>query len=513
MDARWWQRGVVYQVYPRSFHDSDRDGIGDLRGIRKRLDHLEWLEVDAVWLSPIFPSPMADFGYDVADYTDVDALFGSLSDLDALADDLHRRGMRLLLDFVPNHTSDRHAWFLDAASSRSAEHRDWYIWRDPAPDGGPPNTWQSAFNGSAWEWHASTGQYYFHSFLKEQPDLDWTNPAVVDAMSDVLRLWFRRGIDGFRIDVVNLLAKDRELRPSISRSRQVWGDQQAIIPILRRLRDVSDEFEDRVLIGEVWLSPKRLVVYYGHDLDGLHLPFNLQLLLLEWSARAVRDGIVRYESLLPAGAWPNWVLSNHDCRRVATRVGVAQARVAAMLLLTLRGTPTLYYGDEIGMVDVNVPRSERVDPQGLRGGASRDPARTPMRWDGSATAGFTTGTPWLPIGPWVGEINVAAQSGDPDSMLSLHRALLHLRRSEPALNMGSWQDLGIAGTTLAYVRSDGDRKFLVCLNLAHEPSPVPDAARQLRGRVVVSTLGMDGLGHFDPDRDLLPDEGSVVLID
>ena len=498
-EARWWQRGVVYQVYPRSFQDANAHGVGDLRGIRQRLDHLEWLSVDAVWLSPIFRSPMADFGYDVADYRDIDPLFGTLEDLDALLEDVHRRGMRLLLDFVPNHTSSQHPWFVDALASRSAEHRDWYIWRDPIAGEGtpqPPNDWASAFGGPAWEWHEATGQFYFHSFLKEQPDLDWTNPAVRAAMCDVLRFWFTRGVDGFRIDVVNLLAKDPE----------------QMQPIVAKLRAVADEFTDRVLIGEAWVPPEQLVHYYGVDGEGLHLPFNFQLLELPWEASGLSAAIAHYERLLPAWGWPNWVLGNHDRVRIVSRVGVEQARIAAMLLLTLRGTPTVYYGDEIGMTEASLPREAWRDPQGVRGGDTRDGCRTPMRWDASPGGGFSAAEPWLPTAQ-PARIDVASQVGDPDSMLSLYRALLRLRRAERALSTGKWHDLGAAGTSLAYLRSDGERRFLVALNLGGAASPLPAAARGLSGDVLISTLPTEGRFRLDAPRDLAANEGLAVLLD
>jgi alpha-glucosidase len=516
MSGRWWQRGVIYQVYPRSFQDANGDGVGDLRGIRQRLDYLESLGVDAIWVSPIFRSPMADFGYDVADYRDVDPLFGTLADLDELVADMHRRGLRLLLDFVPNHTSSQHHWFLDARSSRTAEHRDWYIWRDPAPGGGPPNNAQSVFLGSAWEWDEPTGQYYFHSFLKEQPDLDWTNPAVRAAMLDVMRFWFRRGIDGFRVDVVNLLAKGPELAtPDHPDEHLRWGEEPAVHPLMRELRAVADEFDEKVLIGEIWLPPTELVTFYGTELDELHLPFNFGLLELnQWRADTVCNAVAAYEKAMPPKAWPNWVLGNHDRRRVATRVGLDQARVAMMLLLTLRGTPTLYYGDEIGMVDADLPRSMWRDPQGLRGGPTRDNCRTPMRWDATPLGGFTTGSPWLPIDQPSGT-DVASESHDSNSMLGLCRALLQLRRAEPALNIGAWQDLGHVEGALAYVRADvapGGRRFLVCLNLADRPSPLPAAASKLRGTIVVSTLTSDSDAPFE-GRDLAANEGLVILLD
>ncbi len=514
--THWWQRGAIYQIYPRSFQDTNGDGVGDLAGILGRLDYLEWLGVDACWISPIFRSPMADFGYDVADYRDVDPLFGTLSDLDELIADMHRRGMRLLLDFVPNHTSSAHPWFVDSRSSRDSEHRDWYIWRDPAPGGGPPNKFQSLFLGSAWEWDEPTGQYYFHSFLREQPDLDWTNAAVRTAMLDVMRFWFRRGVDGFRVDVVNLLAKGPELAtPDHPDEHLAWGQEPAIHPLMRELRAVANEFDDKVLIGEIWLPPTELVTFYGTELDELHLPFNFGLLELEeWTAETVCKAVGDYEAAMPAKAWPNWVLGNHDRHRVVSRIGERQARVAQMLLLTLRGTPTLYYGDEIGMFDVEIPRSQWRDPQGLRGGDTRDDERTPMRWDASELGGFTTGTPWLPMGQPAG-IDVATQRDEPTSMLALVRSLLELRRAEPALNVGTWTDLGHAGTALAYIRAEvapGERRFLVCLNLGDKPAALPAAASSLRGTILMSTLDPQRRGPFE-GRDLAADEGLVIRLD
>jgi alpha-glucosidase len=480
--------------------------------------------VDALWLSPIFRSPMADFGYDVADYRDVDPLFGDLADLDELVEEAHRRSIRVLLDLVPNHTSSEHPWFLESRSSRAAAKRDWYIWRDPLPDGSPPNDWVSVFGGSAWEWDESTGQFYFHSFLKEQPDLNWRNPDVREQMFEVMRFWFRRGIDGFRIDVAQLLAKRFELLPrSSSRApsasgwpgdplRQRWAASGAIYSIMRQLRAVADEFEDRTLVGEIWVPLRRLVRFYGRDLTGLHLPFNFQLITLAWSAATVHRVVVQYEGLLPKGAWPTWVLGNHDRSRIASRTGSAQARVAALLLLTLRGTPTMYYGDELGMVDVDIPAAARRDPQGLRGGESRDPQRTPMRWDSSPNAGFSAAEEtWLPVGPHVEGVNVADQRDDPDSMLTLYRRLLALRRAEPSLSVGSWQDLGRTQSALAFLRTYGRSRYLVVANFTDLGGPMPDAARDLRGEVVLSTLSADK-EPFDGTRELQPNEALIVRL-
>ena len=505
----WWQPAVVYQIYPRSFQDSNGDGIGDLPGITQRLDYLAWLGVDAIWLSPIFRSPMADFGYDVSDHTDVDPIFGKLADLDALIAAAHQRGIKVLLDFVPNHTSNLHPWFVESRSSRTNRRRNWYIWRDPLPDGGPPNDWQANFGAGAWEWDEATGQYYFHSFLKEQPDLDWENPAVQAAMFDVLRFWFRRGIDGFRIDVIQLLAKRYELLPTRPGHGQLWGDLRRIHVPVAGIRRVADEFDARVLIGEIWLPPKHLVTFYGQSLNGLQLPFNFQLITLPWSARRIGAAIARYEALLPDGAWPNWVLGNHDRPRIASRVGDAQARVAAMLLLTLRGTPTLYYGDELGMRDAHVPATAQRDPEGLRGGQSRDPERTPMRWEGSPNGGFTTGQPWLPMGTNVATINVEEERGAPDSMLELHRRLLAYRRAQAALSVGSWAPISAEGDLLAYVREAEGRRLAVFLNLGASPAVAAAPA----GRIALSThLDRDG----EPVRSVLrlrANEGLIVDYD
>src|SRR6185369_4869433 len=408
----WWQTGIIYQIYPRSFQDSNGDGVGDLPGIIERLPYLSNLGVDAIWLSPIFVSPMADFGYDISDYRAIDPLFGSMDDFDRLLTQAHARGLKVLLDFVPNHTSDQHAWFRESRASRNNAKRDWYIWRDPAPGGGPPNNWHSEFGGSAWQLDPATGQYYYHAFLAAQPDLNWRNPAVREAMHDVLRFWLKRGVDGFRVDVIWHLMKDEHFRdnPANPGFRETDPPHRRVLPlytadrpeiheVVRELRAVIDEFPERVLIGEIYLPIERLVAYYGRDLRGAHLPFNFTLLETAWQARAIAGLIEQYEGALPAGGWPNWVLGNHDRPRVASRVGAAQAGVAAMLLLTLRGTPTLYYGDELGMQQVAIAPEQVRDPfeKNVPGmGQGRDGCRTPMQWDGSPGAGFTDSVPWLP---------------------------------------------------------------------------------------------------------------------
>ncbi len=530
----WWQSGVVYQIYPRSFADASGDGTGDLRGIVSRLSYLEWLGVDAVWLSPIFPSPMVDFGYDVADYTDVDPLFGSLSDFDALLGEAHRRGLKVILDYVPNHTSSEHPWFVESRSSREAPKRDWYVWADPKPDGSRPNNWESHFGGPAWTLDEATGQYYLHSFDPAQPDLNWRNPAVREAMYGVLRFWFERGVDGFRIDVLWLLIKDKELRdnppnpdwrpggPPWKRQLRVYSeDRPEVHEIVREMRAVADAYKDRLLIGEIYLPLERLLAYYGEDLTGVHLPFNFQLLLLPgWdaaAASAIRRLVDDYEAALPDGAWPNWVLGNHDNPRISTRVGREGSRVAQMLLLTLRGTPTCYYGDEIGMENVNVPPHLVADPPAKNDpDFGRDPERTPMQWDPGPNAGFCPPgvEPWLPVADDHAQNNVEAQRDDPRSMLSLVRRLLGLRRSMPALATGSYRSLDAGkDDVFAYLREEGEQKVLVALNFGAAPCELDLSAEGAAAEVLCSTR-MDLDGRVDLARlELRPHEGVVGVLE
>lgn len=516
-ETTWWKRGIVYQIYPRSFQDSNGDGIGDLTGIRQRLDYLAWLGVDAIWISPIYTSPMADFGYDVADYCGIDPIFDTLEDFDRLVDAAHMKGLKLILDFVPNHSSDQHPWFAESRSSRTNPKRDWYIWRDPAPDGGPPNNWISNFGGPAWEWDETTGQYYYHAFLKEQPDLNWRNPEVRQAMYDALRFWLKRGVDGFRVDVIWHLIKDAEFRDNppnlgyqpnqaeINRFLQVYSaDQPEVHEVVGEMRRVLEEYPERVLIGEIYLPLERLVSYYGQDLSGAHLPFNFQLIQTAWNARELAALVEEYEAAIPEGGWPNWVLGNHDQPRIGARIGKQQARVAAMLLLTLRGTPTMYYGDEIGIGRVEIPGDAVQDPweknePGL--GLGRDPERTPMHWDGSPQGGFTTGKPWLPLDPTFTQCHVEALSNDPTSILTLYRRLIALRRRHLALSVGRYIPVEAHGDMLAYERRHGSERLLVALNLGHQPHAL-SLPSGTSGRVVLSTF---------LDRDDEPVEGRISL--
>jgi alpha-glucosidase len=525
-EVPWWRRGVIYQVYPRSFFDSDGDGVGDLPGIAAKLGHLRTLGVDAVWISPFYPSPMRDFGYDVTDHRAVDPLFGTLEDFDRLLAEAHALGIRVVLDYVPNHTSDLHPWFAESRASREGPRRDWYVWRDPAPGGGPPNNWLSTFGGSAWTLDAATGQYYLHTYLREQPDLNWREPAVEAEMLAVMRFWLDRGVDGLRVDAVQNVIKDDRFRdnppnpafrpgddPFTRLLRLYSGDRPEVHAVIARMRRVVEEYAgDRVLIGEIYNTPERLVAYYGEDGAGCHFPYNFQLIVLPWKAREIDAAIRRYESLLPPGAWPSWVLGNHDRSRIASRVGRAQARVAAVLLLTLRGTPTLYYGDEIGMTDVPIPPERVRDPFELNVpgmGLGRDPERAPMQWSAAPNAGFSTGAPWLPIADDYRETNVETQRCDPESMLALHRRLLALRRAEPALSIGTNTPVDAEGDVLAYLREHEGTRFLVALNLGPDPASLAfDGA----GEVVLST-DINRRDDAVPGRvELRGDEGVVVRV-
>ncbi len=520
IDTAWWKRGIIYQIYPRSFQDSNGDGIGDLNGVRRRLDYLTWLGIDAIWISPIYPSPMADFGYDITDYCNIDPVFGTLGDFDALLHEAHQRRLKVILDLVPNHTSYRHPWFLESQSSQVNEKRDWYIWHDGKPDGQPPNNWISQFGGSAWTFDALTHQYYLHSFLPQQPDLNWRNPEVRDAMFKVLRFWLRRGVDGFRVDVLWLLIKDAMLRdnpsnpnyrpnqPAIDRYLSFYNaDQPEIHEVVAEIRSVLDAYTDRVLIGEIYLPFSRLALYYGKNREGAQLPFNFALIHAGWNAKEIAGLIADYEKALPPDGWPNWVLGNHDQPRIAARVGMRRARTAAMLLLTLRGTPTMYYCDEIGLARARIPQNLVRDPweknePGL--GVGRDPWRTPFQWDGSEGAGFTTGTPWLPLDQDHRCKNVAALNRDPYSLLSLYHRLIELRRQYHALSVGAVRVLAVENDVLFFERSCEGERIIVALNFGDEGAPIN--VPEVQGATALLSTFMDWTGKSTKAR-LRPSEG------
>jgi alpha-glucosidase len=472
----WWKSAVVYQIYPRSFADSNGDGVGDLRGIESRLDHLARLGVGALWISPFFKSPMKDFGYDVSDYCDVDPIFGNLADFDHLLASAHERGLKVLIDWVPNHSSSEHEWFKAAISSRDDPKRDWYIWRDPAEGGGPPNNWIAAFTGeSAWTLDDASGQYYLHLFLPEQPDLNWRNPEVVEAMHATLRFWLDRGVDGFRMDVVHGIVKRADLAdvgdPLFSMGWDDRFDPPAVHARLREIRTLLDSYPgDRTSVGEVFLlSTAKVAEYYG-DNDELHLCFNFPPLFTPWEAGPWRKRIERViDELGPKGAWPTWVLSNHDNPRHRTRYGgsEARARAAAVLLLTLRGTPFLYEGEELGLEDAVIPADRVVDPGG------RDGCRAPVPWTVDAPHGWEGAEPWLPFPPEAGARSAEALEADETSILHLYRRLLAARAASPALSIGELRLLdGLPAGVLGYERTHGDDRRLVLVNYLDDAVPV-----------------------------------------
>jgi alpha-glucosidase len=521
MQLRWWQRGPIYQIYPRSFSDSNGDGVGDLRGITQRLDYLargdHGLGVEAIWLSPFYPSPMADFGYDVADYTNVDPLFGTMADFDRLVEEAHGRDIRVLVDWVPNHTSNQHPWFLESRSGRSSPKRDWYVWRDPGPDGGPPNNWRSAFKavGPSWTLDESTGQYYLHSFTPEQPDLNWDNPDVEAAMHDVLRFWLDRGIDGFRIDVVQKLAKDPALGDNEPNLRHD-EDWPTIHERLRRIRDVVDSYDDRMLVGEVYLFDLQRLVSYIESGDQLDLAHNFVFVHLPWDAQAIRQSVEQFEDLARRTAWPAWFLANHDHPRVASRFaddlpgsGARRARLAALLISTLRGTPFIYQGEELGLPDAEIPPESVVDVDG------RDPERAPIPWSPPSKAGpgagFTSGQPWLPLPGDAEHLSVSSQLADPDSTLHFVRRLIALRAREPALQGGRQRSLDVDAAVFCFMRELDDRRFLVALNFtSREVRLRPREVLPAPATLELSTSAKRELGDVDPGTLVLkPDEGVV----
>jgi alpha-glucosidase len=495
--ADWWHGGTMYQVYVRSFADSNGDGVGDLQGVVERLDYLEWLGVRGVWLSPTMPSPDRDWGYDVSDYRSVHPDLGDLESLDRLIHEAARRGIGILLDLVPNHTSDRHPWFVDARSSRDAEHRDWYVWHDGLPDGAPPNNWQSVFAGPAWTFDEPTGQWYLHNFLAEQPDLNWWNEGVREEFDSILRFWLERGVAGFRIDVAHSMVKDRLLRdnpptteddhPIVRRLplREVYNmNRPEVHDVLRRWRRVADSYgPGRLLVGETWVfGVERLAPFYGTGTDELDMGFNFPFAFSALDAGEMGTVVEATETALPAGAWPVWTGSNHDIGRFATRWCAgdeARTRCALVLLVSLRGTAFLYYGDEIGMVDVPVPRDLLRDPVGIRGWPDqpgRDPCRTPMQWRPGPGAGFTDPgvEPWLPIGD-ANACNVEAQQRDPYSILNLTRELIRLRSSTD-LGKGPFRTVLREGDVWVWRRG----ALTVAANLTGEPRGISvDASRVL----------------------------------
>jgi alpha-glucosidase len=538
----WWQRGIIYQIYPRSFSDTDGDGVGDLPGIIDHLDHLgpAGLGIDAIWLSPFYRSPGLDLGYDVSDHALVDPLFGTDEDFDRLVAEAHRRGIRVVLDLVMNHTSDAHRWFVSSRVDRSGPYADWYLWRDPVGidvDGRPlpPNNWVSFFGGPGWQWEPARGQFYYHTFLAEQPEMNWRTPAVEEAQFEIVRGWLARGVDGFRLDVFNAFLKHPELpsnptQPGASAwRRQVHlhdRDQADFPDLIARFRSVLDAADGQMSVGEIFDGSVETAARLTTD---RHLVFDWELLEADWTAPAMRAAIARRESAFGPGRWPTAVLSNHDRPRQASRLASSItaaatdpiARAAAVLLLTIRGTPFMYYGEELGMTDVEIPPEESVDPPARWAGPEfewwdRSPCRTPMPWSPAPGSGFTAGRPWLRYGPDVAIRNVAVQAAEPTSILATYRALIALRAATPALQVGALRLLEADDPdVVAYVRETSQALVLVLLNLGRRAARQrlsPEAGVlgwQCRFGTSMSTPSAE---EMSPDVviDLAPDEALVL---
>jgi alpha-glucosidase len=465
-EPAWWQRGAIYQIYPRSFADSNGDGIGDLKGVTGKLDYLQALKVEGIWLSPIFPSPMADFGYDVSDYCDIDPVFGTLDDLDELVEAAHARGIRVVLDWVPNHSSNQHPWFAESRSSRTNPRRDWYVWRDE------PNDWISVFKacGRAWTFDDATQQHYLHSFMPEQPDLNWDNPEVEQAMHETIRFWMNRGVDGLRLDAIAKIAKDPLLRDHAHAARRHDEDWESIHPRLRGIRRVIDEYDDRMIVGEVALQDLHRIVAYLEYGDQLHLAHNFVFIDQDWDAEAYADSIADFERLAEDHAWPAWFLANHDNPRPRSRfdhdgLGAQRARAILLMLYTLRGTPFIYQGEELGLPDATIPPDRVVDVDG------RDPERAPMPWapDGPGHGFTDADSAWLPFVDDAATLNAQSQADDPDSTLNLTRALATLRAQTPALITGEQELVDAGPGIVAYTRGT---QYLAAINFTDSERPL-----------------------------------------
>ena len=497
----WWQKAVFYQIYPRSFKDTTGDGIGDLAGIIQKLDYLKGtptsLGIDAIWLSPVYPSPQSDFGYDVSDYCAIDPIFGDLPTFRQLLREAHERDIKVVMDLVVNHTSAEHEWFKESRASRDNHKQDWYIWRDGLGNA-PPNNWHSVFGGSAWQWDDQRQQYYLHLFLKDQPDLNWRNPAVQEAVWETMRFWLDLGVDGFRLDVYNFYFKDAELRSNPKR-RSFKGifykyasqhhlydqDQPELYSTLAKMREIVDSYPgDRMLVGETSTLEdfRRAFSYYGDENNGLNLVFNFEFLHSRWRARDFRKAIQHWQTCAPEDSWPTWVLSNHDVKRHGSRysrgsqIDLARAKVAATLLLTLKGAPFLYYGEEIGMLELALPHHMIQDPPGKKFWPffkGRDGCRTPMQWCDEANAGFTDGIPWLPVHENFKQVNVSIAAADDSSLLQYYKRLIRLRCATPTLLTGAMHLIEkVPRNTLIFTRSEAGDELWIGLNFSHRKAIV-----------------------------------------
>ncbi|MCL2097239.1 MAG: alpha-glucosidase [Bacteroidales bacterium] len=503
--SNWWKHGVVYHIYPQSFKDSNHDGIGDIPGIITQLDYIADLGVDAIWLSPIYPSPMVDAGYDIANHRGIDAQYGTMNDFQRLLNEAHRRGLRVIMDLVLNHTSDQHPWFIASKSSVNNPKRDWYIWQPPKK-GKQPNNWITNFGKKAWRYDPNTKEYYFHSFFWEQPDLNWRNPEVKKAMFDIIHFWLEAGVDGFRLDIINLLFKDRQFKNNkigfFVKKPEIYNrNQPEVYPLLKEFRTLLDSYPEKTSVGEIYTPPPGrttlAVSFLGNGVDMLHLVFDFSLIFTIWNAAAYYKTINRYYRKLPEMGWPCFFLSNHDIGRSIKRLGrwtwhkYAKAKLHAVLLLTLKGTPFIYYGDEIGMENIKIPKKYIQDLYGkifypfFRG---RDRARTPMQWNSGRYAGFSTQRPWLPVSKDYSTINVEAEQKDYASILNLYKRLLLLRKKHTALHKGNITFLTKGkNNLLIYTRTDEQEKIFILLNFSNRKKKAQIGAIGSAAVVLLST--------------------------
>lgn len=524
--STWWKHGVIYHIYPRSFFDSNGDGIGDIQGIISQLDYIADLGFDGIWLSPVFLSPNADYGYDVSDYRVIDPAYGSLADFDMLLQQAHNRGIRVILDMILNHTSDQHPWFRESASSKFNLKRHWYIWRDGCK-GGPPNNWKSSVGGSAWKFDETSGQYYYHSFFSQQPDLNWRNPMLPEIFFDELNFWLDRGVDGFRLDVINLIVKDKKFRDNpylfgipFFQKHVFTRNRRKSLKIVMEFRKQVDQYKDRVLVGEIYTMPpgnSEIAASYLADGKGIHMAFDFSLIFRSWSARNYFKCIRDWYTNIPEQGWPCNVLSNHDLFRSIDRFPwrrhkEEKARIAAALLLTIKGTPFIYYGEEIGMRNGKIKNRDIKDPLGIRFRpffSGRDKARTPMQWNSGIQGGFSSGKPWLPVNDDYNFRNVEDHRQDPGSLLNFYKALISIRRTQPALQQGRWVPL-ITGRNgiLAYARILYPDRIVVILNFTSRKKKI-DLPEHSFGNVLFSTHRNDGEIYYFQDHQIHPFEASI----
>ena len=525
----WWKKTAIYQIYPRSFKDSNDDGIGDLQGIISKLDYLVWLGIKAIWLSPIYTSPMVDFGYDISDYTDIDPIFGTLEDFDELITKAHEKGIKIIMDYVMNHSSDEHAWFQESRKSKDNPKSDWYIWKDPKPDGSPPNNWIAITGGSAWSYEESRGQFFLHSFLPCQPDVNWRNPELKKAMFEILAFWLDRGVDGFRVDMISWVMKDEQFRNDPIKTQETTSENTFVLPyeqldhiysanrperfeLLKDFRNFLNKYQEKVSIGEVnYFTPlTELVKYYGEVNNPIvDVPANFRFLYLPWKASVIKNFVTEFDHMLGDNFWPNYQLGNHDRPRITSRIGFEEAKVAAMLLFTLRGTPFIYNGEEIGMHDVQIPAEKTLDPW-KQPGLSRDSLRTPMQWDDSTNAGFSNGRPWLPVADDYKKFNVSREKLDSKSMLSLYRRLLQLRAENEALSFGKYSEIEVKNENLfVFKRKINTIEVFIVLNFSKEPQTMTSQFVKTK-RVILSTY-LDREELLTKTLKLRANEGCIIM--